>query len=220
VTHAAPVIHRPLARRVALTAVLAALAFALGHQIVYVLQYGPNSGLALARTGHGGQWAAAVATIVLLAALLAIAAVLELRRLARQAGSVHGLVASRAHLINLAREVIPLFLAVLAISLAVFLVVENLEYAAAGLTPPGLTLLLSAAHQETLITFELVSLVVAFVAGLYRWQRDILVKLIELAGQRACLARPHLWSRWPVVTFAAATLFRSRPPGRAPPLAV
>ncbi len=213
VTNAATVIRR----RVVLPALLVALAFALGHQIVYLIQYGANAGSALARTGHDGQWTFAVATIVSLATLLVIAAGVELRRLGARARSIGEQVGPRGSLSALALDIVPLFFAVLLLSLALFLVVENLEYVSAGLEAPGATLLISPVHQETLIVFELVSFAVALVAGLYRWRRDVLIELIELAGRQAPLRRPDLWSKWPAVIVAPTIIVRARPPGRAPP---
>jgi len=213
VTHAAAVL-----RRVLLPAFLMAVAFALGHQITYVVEYGSNAGSALARSGHDLDWTLAVASIALLTVVLAALAVRELRRLAGQANGLGAAASRGSSLVALVGDTVPLALAVLVVSLASFVVVENLEYAAAGLASPGLTLVLSAQHQPTLIVFELVSLAVAFVAALYRWRRDVLVELIELARRLRLHGRAPLGPRPIALILPASSNVRSRPPGRAPPL--
>lgn len=212
-THAAAVL-----RRVLLPAFLMAVAFALGHQITYVVEYGSNAGSALARSGHDLDWTLAVASIALLTVVLAALAVRELRRLAGQANGLGAAASRGSSLVALVGDTVPLALAVLVVSLASFVVVENLEYAAAGLASPGLTLVLSAQHQQTLIVFELVSLAVAFVAALYRWRRDVLVELIELARRLRLNGRAPLGPRPIALILPASSNVRSRPPGRAPPL--
>ena len=212
-THAAAVLRRAL-----LPAFLMAVAFALGHQITYVVEYGSNAGSALARSGHDLDWTLAVASIALLSVALVGLAVRELRRLSRQARGVADARSRGSPLTALVADTVPLALAVLVVSVVSFVVVENLEYAAAGLASPGLTLVFSAEHQATLIIFELVSLAVALVAALYRWRRDILVELIELAQGLRMHGRPLLGSRPIELTLPASSIVRGRPPGRAPPL--
>ncbi|HEY5489037.1 MAG TPA: hypothetical protein VIK00_04290 [Candidatus Limnocylindrales bacterium] len=212
-THAAAVLRRAL-----LPAFLMAVAFALGHQITYVVEYGTNAGSALARSGHGLDWTFAVASIALLSVALAGLAVRELRRLSRQARELTNVGSRGSSLAALVADTVPLALAVFVVSLASFVVLENLEYAAAGLASPGLTLIFSPQHQATLIVFELVSLAVASVAALYRWRRDILVELIKLAHRLRLHGRAPLGSRPIELTLPASSIVRGRPPGRAPPL--
>jgi hypothetical protein len=213
VTHAAAVLRRAL-----LPAFLMAVAFALGHQITYVVEYGSNAGSALARSGHDLDWTLAVASIALLSVALVGLAVRELRRLSRQARGVADAGSRGSPLMALVADTVPLALAVVVVSLISFVVVENVEYAAAGLASPGLTLLFSSQHQATLSIFELVSLAVALVAALYRWRRDILVELIELARLLRMHGRPLLGSRPIELTLPPSSIVRGRPPGRAPPL--
>ena len=54
-------------------AALAAVAFVLAHDLVFLLTDGGSYGLALARTGHGDQWTGTVIVVAALAAGLAIA---------------------------------------------------------------------------------------------------------------------------------------------------
>ena len=213
VTHAAATLRRAL-----LPAFLIAVAFALGHQITYVVEYGSNAGSALARSGHDLQWTVSVASIALLAILLVALAARELHRLSGQARGLTDAGSRRSSLAALVADTIPLALAILVASLISFVIVENLEYAAAGLASPGLTLLLSPEHQVTLIVFELVSLAVAFVAALYRWRRSVLVELIERARSMFLGRRAPLGTRPAALPLPASSIVRSTPPGRAPPL--
>ena len=212
-THAAAVLRRGL-----LPAFLIAVAFALGHQITYVVEYGSNAGGALARSGHTFDWTLAVASVALLSILLGGLAARELHRLSGRARGLANGGSRRSSLAALVGDTVPLALAVLVASLIVFVIVENLEYAAAGLVSPGLSLLLSPEHQVTLIVFELVSLAVAFVAALYRWRRDVLVELIERARSLFLRRRAPLGARPVALTLPASSIVRSTPPGRAPPL--
>ena len=223
VTHAAAVLRRELLRREPLRrsllpAFLVAVAFALGHQITYVVEYGSNAGSALARSGHDLDWTLAVASIALLTIALVALATRELHRLSGRARGLADAGSRRSSLASLVADTVPLALAVLVASLIGFVIVENLEYAAAGLASPGLSLILSPEHQVTLIVFELVSLAVAFVAALYRWRRDILVELIERARSMFLRRRAPLGARSVAPTLPASSIVRSTPPGRAPPL--
>lgn len=222
-THAAAVLRRELqsrsvVRRSLLPAFLIAVAFALGHQITYVVEYGSNAGSALARSGHDLDWALAVASIAVLAIALAALAARQLRRLSVEARGLADAGSRRSSLAALVADTVPLALAILAVSLIGFVVVENIEYAAAGLASPGLSLLLSPEHQVTLIVFELVSLAVAFVAALYRWRRDVLVELIERGRSLFLRRRASLDTRPAAEILPAGAVVRSTPPGRAPPL--
>ena len=53
-------------------AALAAVAFVLAHDLVFLLTDGGSYGLALARTGHGDQWTGTVILVAALALSLAI----------------------------------------------------------------------------------------------------------------------------------------------------
>ena len=205
-------------RRALLPAFLMAVAFALGHQLTYVVEYGSNAGSALARSGHSLDWTLAVASVVLFSIRAVALAVRELYS-AYRAGRADsppresGLVARCPRFRRL-----PLALAILVVSLVGFVIVENAEYAAAGLASPGLTLLLSPEHQATLIVFELVSLAVAFVAALYRWRRDVLVELVQLARRLRLHGPAPIGPRPLEFVLPAISIVRSTPPGRAPPL--
>ena len=68
-------------------AALAAVAFVLAHDLVFLLTDGGSYGLALARTGHGDQWTGTVILVAALALSLAILGafrLISLSRLARQ----------------------------------------------------------------------------------------------------------------------------------------
>ena len=107
---------------------------------------------------------------------------------------------------------------ILPVSLALFVVVENLEHLSVGLAAPGLGVLGSVQYHGVIGVFVLVSLVAALIDALYRWRRDVLIARIEAA--RARLARlPARVARraLPWVDLRHAAIIGHRISGRAPP---
>jgi hypothetical protein len=152
------------------TAVLALAALVVGHNLVFLLTYGPEFGFALARTGHGGRWDETVRAVLAAAALLSTAATLRLaylyrlvRRLDRGVGI--GWLSVRVYL----RALLPLWARLFAISTLLFVLQENYEHWIAGLNLPGLGVLGSFALIGPILVFLIVSLLIAAVAALFRW---------------------------------------------------
>jgi len=154
----------------------------LGHHLVFLTAYGRQYWAMLERTGHGLVWAITVITVALLTLGLIFLAFRRVRSLTRQARDIErGRLAVRdARMIELARQVLRLWPVILVISLALFLLNENLERAANGLPSPGLNVLAaSAGHLSPILVFAAVAGAVALVAGLYRWRRDILLAVLR-----------------------------------------
>jgi hypothetical protein len=201
-------------------AALAAVAFVLAHDLVFVLTNGGSYGLALARTGHGDQWTGTVILVVALAATLTILGAIRLVSLSRLAGELDaGSISVRAgRLSDLARHLLRAWLLILPVALVLFVVVENLEHLSVGLPAPGLSVLGSYQYHSVLVVFAVVSLLAALVDALYRWRRDVLVARIEAARARLRHGATNVvLQALPWVDRRHASITGNRISGRAPP---
>jgi hypothetical protein len=201
-------------------AALAAVAFVLAHDLIFLITDGRLYGVALAQTGHGDQWTGTVVIVAGLATTLAIvgiARLISLTRLARELDA-GDLTVSRGRLGDLGGLLLRSWLVILPIALLLFIVVENLEHLSVGLPAPGLSVLGSSQYHSVIGVFVVVSMLAALVDALYRWRRDILVARIEAARARlarrpARIARRSL----PWVDIRHASITGNRISGRAPP---
>jgi hypothetical protein len=202
-----------------LAVALSLITLVLAHQLVYLATYGAQAGAALASTGHDLGWSLTVISVALLAIGLTGVAVGELLRLSRRARPAAGLVVEPriSGVRHLARDLSALWAPTFLMAAVLFVLLENGERLAAGLPAPGLSVLGASSYHDPLLIFELVSGVVALVAALYRWRRDVLVALICALRRR--WPRSHATSLPPFLeTVAQPSSFALRPPGRAPPL--
>jgi hypothetical protein len=113
------------------------------------------------------------------------------------------------------------WLAIFPISLALFIVVENVERMSAGLPAPGLDVMGSLGIAGIALLFGIVAGVAALVDALYRWRRAVLIARIAAARRRparaaAVGARPNM----PWVERRHAAIAGHRIAGRAPPRAL
>ena len=191
---------RARAVRLASVGTLAVIAFVLAHQLVFVFTYGPDSGAGLVRTGHGTDWATTVTVAILLAAALLVAGSIELARLARRAGGPRRerpgggaggvtIVPAGRPMSALGMSVARLWAIVFILSLGLFAIAENAEHLAAHLPLPGLGVLGDAEYSATIPVFLYVSLLVAFVAAVFRWRRETLLARLRL--QPVAFDRPR-----------------------------
>lgn len=164
---------RVMSRRVPgllLSAMLALAVLVVGHNLVFLLTFGSEAGIALARTGHGSRWDETVLIVLTAEGLLATLAALRLAylyRLVRRLGPhfATGGLSVRAYV----RALLPFWLGLFATSTLLFVLQENVEHWNAGLSLPGLGVLGAADYVSPLPVFALVSLFVAAVAALFRW---------------------------------------------------
>jgi hypothetical protein len=201
-------------------ALLILAALVLGHDLTYLATYGPDYTTALLRTGHGEAWTAAVITIGLLTAVIAILAVLRLVTLSRQAtqSGADARLMPRGQVADLAREFIGLWAVVLLGAAALFIVNENVERALGHLPLGGIELLVGIqGNLVPLLMVAAASAVVTAVAALYRWRRDILIARLRIArGAWARATSNRLPRPWPSLERRSATIARRRS-WRAPP---
>ena len=165
---------------------LAAVAFVLAHDLVFLLTDSGSYGLALTRTGHGEQWTGTVILVAALALALAVLGAIRLISLSRLAGELDaGNITVRAGGIpDLAGHLVRAWLTILPVALVLFVGVENVEHLSVGLPAPGLSVLGSSQYHSVFAVFALVSLLAALVDALYQWRRDLLVARIEAARDR------------------------------------
>jgi hypothetical protein len=201
-------------------ATLAAVAFVLAHDTVFLLTDGGSFGQALARTGHGDQWTGTVIVVASLAVSLAVAGIIRLARLSHLARELDagGISIGEGRVVDLVSHLLKAWLLILPVALLMFVVVENLEHLSVGLPAPGLAVLGSAQYHSVLGVFAVVSFLAALVDALYRWRRDVLVA--RIAAARARLGRsPRLLvrHRLPRLDRRHASITSNRISGRAPP---
>ncbi len=175
------------------------VALVVAHNLVFLLGYGPLSGQALARTGHGDAWQTAVITVLGTGACLLGIALWRLYRLDLLARA-HGHRASdprESSIEAVDSGFANLWGRLTAATAFLFLVQENTEHLLSGHELPGLSVLGSAEYPDALLVIGGVALVVALVGALIRWRRAILTGRIAAAIRRlrfrgvAPLRRPH-----------------------------
>ena len=202
---------------------LAAVTFVLAHDIAFLLTFGSSWQAVLARTGHGNAWNDTALVVLGLAVALAIAGLARLGRLARMARCLGGgrSTAPQAGHGALVQGLRRAWLAIFPVSLALFIVVENVERMSAGLPAPGLDVMGSLGFAGIAVLFGIVAGVTALVDALYRWRRAVLIARIEAA--RRCPARASAVGARPGVPWVErrhAAIAGHRIAGRAPPRAL
>ena len=202
---------------------LAAVTFVLAHDIAFLLTFGSSWQAVLARTGHGNAWNETVVVVAGLAVALAFAGLARLAWLARMARRLDGgrSTAPRVGRGPLVQGLRRAWLAIFPISLALFIVVENVERTSAGLPAPGLDVMGSLGFAGIAVLFGIVAGITGLVDALYRWRRAVLIARIAAARRRparaaAVGARPNM----PWVERRHAAIAGHRIAGRAPPRAL
>ncbi len=202
--------------------ILVAVTFVLAHDLAFLLTFGSSWDAVLARTGHGDRWTETALVVVGLAGALAVAGIARLAWLARMARRLDGGRSTapqvgRGALVQGLRRA---WLAIFPISLALFVVVENVERMSVGLPAPGLDVMGSLGFAGIVALFAIVAGVTALVDALYRWRRDVLLARIE--ASRRHLARPAAVGALPNAPWVEhrhAAIAGHRIAGRAPPRA-
>lgn len=171
-------------------AVLGALALAglaLGHELIYLVAHGFGEGYAAAMRegGHDRYWTSFLLVVVLATGALALVAAAQIRRLRRLA------VAIRANSVRV-RDVGPsryvgllgpLWLRLSSAVVAAYVLQENIETASTGASLPGLRVL-EGEHAMAVPILLAVSLLVAAVAALVGWRREVILARLHAAANR------------------------------------
>ena len=197
---------------------LALITFVVGHQLIFAATYGAAAIGALARTGHDVQWSTTVAGALALSAVLAAVAVREIIRLSRQTHDLDGgrVSVENGARLDLLRDTLLLWAPTAVVSLVIFVVAENVEHVSVGLAAPGIAVLGATDYHFTLLIFGVVSAALAFVAALYRWQREALLAAIVAARRTWPRSIAHRRHSIDAQVMGDLVVYL-RPPGRAPP---
>ena len=163
---------------------MAAVAFVLAHNLVFLAGYGTAYEDALTRTGHTDAWNNAVLAVLGLGVLLLVSATWRLHRLGLLARGSARLAHEPAGIGGFAGQLGRLWLRLTLVTTVWFVIQENLEHRSAGEPLPGLSVLGSSDYPNALLILAAVALGVAAVGALFRWRRDVLVARIAAARQR------------------------------------
>jgi hypothetical protein len=207
-------------------AIVQLVALVLAHDLVFLARYGSRYNEELVHAGHGGAWAAAVESSIVLGALLAAAGVLRLVqlriRLRTRGGSAPvrstaGSLPVRALLAGWRRAAVWIAPA----TVALLTIQENLERLAIGRPMPGVTILLTPEYAGGLWIALLVGVAVAFVVALFQWRRAELLARIEASRPRPRRAATTVVPRTGIdIDTPADSLLGRRSALRAPPVAL
>lgn len=208
----------------------------VAHDAVFIAEYGPVSGQALAATGHG-YWVTFAVLAILLAGIPIAASLIGLARLRARIALVRGGRSPRRRPGRREREQAetgPAYLdEFLGLAPRLFLVIttgfvvqENIEHLAAGHGFHGLDVLFWPHHLLALPVLFGVSLLLALAAAWLRWRGAVLER--RLAAAQAGAARfdrvgaTRAARRWGDVAASVAHgwLIARRLAGRAPPAAL
>jgi hypothetical protein len=201
----------------------------IGHDAVFIAEYGPASARALAATGHGYWYTFAILAILLAgipigASLVGLARLRARITLARDGRAPRRRERDRqASGVSYPDEFLALAPRLFLVILAGFVVQENIEHLVAGHGFHGLAVLFWPHHPLALPVLFGVALLLAAAAAWLRWRGAVLER--RLAAATASAARlVHAGSRraaprWGDVaaTVAHGWLIARRLAGRAPP---
>jgi len=182
--------RRPTLRFVASVAALSPVSLVLAHNLVFLVAFGRGAEAALRATGHDEGWASAVRLVLAISTVLGLTTIVRLSHLWRTARrlerdrSLHPQTDWR----QLARTVVALWVTLAVVTAGWFLVQENLERLAIGGSLPGIEPLLEGGLAGPVLVIPLISLIVAFIGGLFRW--GITALRARIAAAKAAPVRP------------------------------
>ena len=169
--YTAPMLRRPTHRHVAIVAALSPASLVLSHDLSFLATYGAGSEAALRATGHDEGWASAVRAVIAISVLLAtlgLGRLLALWRTARRVERESG-THPRTDWHSFGRTVLATWAWLALVTAAWFLVQENLELISIGQPLPGLEPLIGEGPVGPLILIPVISLILSFIGGLFRW---------------------------------------------------
>ena len=190
----------PRIARLATAAVLQLGALVLAHQLVYLARYGSRFGEALAHSGHGDAWTAAVVSAMVLGIGIAAMGATRLIRLGvlvrgRGLAPSDGRGQGSLELAALVRAWLRLAPRMALLSLVLLTVQENAEQLSVGTAMAGPGILFSRDYAGGAWIAIGVALVVSLVVALFEWRRDAL--LARLRAARTSFARHARAARRP-----------------------
>ncbi len=194
------------------------VALVLAHNLVFLAGYAYAYRDALAQTGHGDAWSAAVTTVLAAGVACLLVAFWKLRRLTALARDLAPVSADAPSTGSFVRRWLRLAWRLALVTALLFVVQENIEHFQIGEPLPGLGVLDSSEYPNAIPIIALVGLAVAFVGALFGWRFSTLLARIRKAGVR----HPHASTTRPRVTLEVdrrpGTLLGPGVAVRAPPL--
>lgn len=198
-------------------AVLIAAVLVAAHDLVYLAAYGPRAQRILEAAGHGPAWVAVAVGALLGAGALAAITLHRSRVLRRRLTSLGGPALDPLPMPQLVRRIGRLWLPLLAVSLGVFAIQENLEHLQHHGHLPGTAVLWSVGYEWALPIFAALTFGAAAIGTVAVSRIAALAAAVAKAfAARRRVTRPS----WPIASDAWRTRqLRSAPDlGRAPPL--
>jgi hypothetical protein len=207
-------------------ALLLLVAVFVGHDAVYLAQYGLGSTLAQVMTdrGHDGYWLALVGLSAIAGALLLAGAATVLLRLHQRLSGLPPTTAARAATttgLAYLPEVLRLWRVLLPATILLFALQENAEYLFAHGDVLGIEAIVGPNAPLAIPVLAIVTLALAALGGLVRWRIAVLsariARSIGAGFERVFAAEPaREWTR--IHDLAPHRWIRSRlDAGRAPP---
>lgn len=205
-------------------ALLALGGLLVGHQAVYVAQYGDGAALTQAMTagGHDGYWGAFTTVALSGLLILLIRSAWRLIELRRSAAALASEPAPTAPGRSYRRELTVLWPPLFGVVAVAYLIQENLEHLVAQGHLPGFAPLVGTEASLALPILGAVTLAFAIIGALVRWR----IALLEARALAASAARAS-WDvsaqrpvlRWALVGAIRATFWSlvRQGPVRAPP---
>jgi hypothetical protein len=163
--------RRPTLRLVATIVALSPVSLVLSHNLAFLATYGAGSEAALRATGHDEGWTSAVRAVIAIFFLLGsvgLVRLLGLWRTARRVERESGM-QPRTDWQSFGRAVFVIWAWLGVVTAAWFLLQENVERIAIGQPVPGLQPLLEDGPTGPLAIIAVISLVLAFIGGLFGW---------------------------------------------------
>jgi hypothetical protein len=201
-------------------AIVQLVALVLAHDLVFLARYGSRYNEELVHAGHGGTWAAAAETSLVLGAVLAAAGIFRLVRLrlllrgGRSNAAPRGNLPVRSLLDAWRRAA----LMIAPTTVALLTIQENVERWAVMHQLPGPAILLTPEYAGGLWIALLVGLAVALVVALFQWRRATLLARLRAARQRLLrAATAHARHTGVEINPPADSLLGRRSALRAPP---
>jgi hypothetical protein len=202
-------------------AIVQLVALVLAHDLVFLARYGSRYNEELVHAGHGGTWAAAAETSLLLGAVLAAAGIFRLvrLRLLLRGGPSNAARPGSLPVRSLLKAWRRAALLIAPTTVALLTIQENIERWAVTHQLPGPAILLTPEYAGGLWIALFVGLAVALVVALFQWRRATLLARLRAAHQRLLRAATnHARHTGVEIKPPADSLLGRRSALRAPPV--
>ena len=195
----------------------------IGHQAIYLAQYGDGAALGQAMTsgGHDGYWTTFTTVALSSLLLLLLRSAWRLHELRRDAAGLAPEPRAPRRSGAYARELLRLWPPLFGTVAVAYLIQENVEHMVAQGHPAGFTPLIGTQAPLALPILALVTFALAVGGALVRWRIAVLEARVRAARARRrwVVAADRLHTSWGLVSAIRATFWSlaRQGPVRAPP---